>query len=741
MVTNLKKTLAKREQVMNTKISTAVATVLLGSAGMAAAQQATTSATTELSRITVADTVDAGYVATSASSATRTDTPLLETPMAIQIIPSAILEDQQVLTIQDAVKNVSGVQSTQQFYDQFLIRGFSSGYGTTFRDGLQLRGVYGGVDMAFIERIEIAKGPTSMLYGRIEPGGLINQVTKSPKAVAAFSLQQQAGSWGQLRTVADATGKVVEDGTLLYRLIGVYDKGDSFVDNVHHSNWAAAGTLGWHPTSRFDATLQLEHYDSKMAAPSNSAGQVPTIGNRPANLPRHFSTLDPVIWSNFPYTVKRTLFGLDWTFAFNDNWKITNRAHYVDSDENTSQLFVSSFNGVDTFNSRTFSYQPGWVRKTFSGNLDLAGSFATGAVTHTVLVGVDYYSATDDTPGTTGAVAGFPTLNIFAPVYNASLSQLQSLAAAAANNILYRDSVDDTGIYIQDQMSIGEQWSVLFGVRHDEANSGNSLTYGSRSSSCFPNCTGYPFVDLPTTKADSPHLGVVFMPSATTSVYASYSESFGNQYSPRNFFSGVSAPPESGKQYELGLKASLVGGKVTGSVTVFDLYKSNVIGVDTVHPGFLTATGEVRSRGVEIDAVGELTENISLIGNYSYDEALITKDAPAPFGNPGKKYAGVPLSSASLWARYDFAPGAGDGFSAGGGVQWVGQRQGNNSNTYQLPGYARFDAMLGYRTSMFGPRIAAQININNVFDRTYFDATGSYYGAPRSVMGSVRLDF
>jgi iron complex outermembrane receptor protein len=206
-----------------------------------------------------------GYTTSIVSAATKMPTPVLETPMAVQSVSSEVIDDRQITSIQEAVKNVSGVQTpTSVFYDSYMIRGFSTG-ANTFRNGLKTYGVTGTEDMAFVDRVEIAKGPTAMLYGRVQPGGLVNIVTKSPKADPAYSVQQQLGSYSAFRTVGDATGAVNSSKTLLYRVMAVYDKGKSFVDFNQHENKALAAYLAWQPSTRFIANMQYEYYDNKVA--------------------------------------------------------------------------------------------------------------------------------------------------------------------------------------------------------------------------------------------------------------------------------------------------------------------------------------------------------------------------------------------------------------------------------------------------------------------------------------------
>lgn len=692
---------------------------------------------TQLEPLTVKGTAEPAYAAERSRAATKTDVPLLETPMAVQVVPREVIDDRQARTALEVVKNVSGVQSTTQFYDTFLIRGFNSGYGTIFRNGLQLRGIAEAENMAFVDRAEVVKGPASMLYGRIEPGGFVNLVTKKPQEASAYSIEQQVGNWGSYRTTADATGRILDDGSLLYRLIGDFDKADSWVDNTHRNNKAIAATLAWKPNSRFDANLQLEHYDSKMTWIGAS---VPVVGNRPADLPRNFTNLYPESWNTYPYTVKRTLVAFEWNYALNDSWRLTNRFHYLTSKEDQQGVYAGGFDGVESFTTTRFTHSaPNWTRITYGTNFDLTGEIQTGAIKHKLLFGLDWSKFTDDTSGSTGNLAGTAPINIFNPVFNNYLSTLKALEVTDSTNVLWRDWSKDVGFYIQDQITLDDHWDVLLGGRYDRATDAYSTDYGNRSSSCYPNCTGYPIVPYPTDKAFSPRVGLLYKLSNVASLYASYSKSFGSANGRNN--AGEKLAPEIGTQYEAGAKASLMAGRVTASVTLFNLTKRNVAEYDPVEFNPFTV-GEIRSRGLELDIAGQVTQHVSLIGSYTYDQAIITKDTYN--GNQGNRFNGVAPQVLSLWAKYDTSPGAAEGWTIGAGAYVSAQRQGDDANTWQLPGYGRIDAMLGYRTKLGGQRISAQLNVNNLFDKTYFDNGGfgsAAYGAPRAVIGSVKLEF
>lgn len=686
------------------------------------------------------------YKLDNATTATKSNTPILNTPMAVQIVPRAALDDKQVIAAQEAVKFVSGVQMpTTPYYDNFLIRGFDTG-GNTYRNGLHLAGIVGFEDFAFVDHIEIAKGPTAMLYGRVQPGGLVNYITKKPEDIAAYSVQQQFGSWGQIRTTVDATGPLDKDKTLLYRVIGTFDKADSFIDYQHHQNWAGLGELTWRPNTEFEANLQFEHYDQKNTNPGYSAQQIPTIGKRPANLPRNWTQNDPAMWSNFPGKVDRSLIYFDWTYKFADDWKLTQKFHYYTSDEIQSYLLYQGFSAATGLMNRRISYNP-FQRDEFSTNLDLTGEFYTGPLKHKVLLGVDWFSLRSNSYGyneSGSTLNRVPVLNVYNPVYgNIDVAAMWGFINAAGNNVLYNSTSRDTGVYLQDEISLHDRLFLLAGGRYDIAQDAASQIYGAAGSACYPNCDGH-LLYQPTAEKFSPRIGLLYKLSNEVSVYGSYSESFGTSTAAVSF-NNTPFPPQTGVQYEVGVKASLLGGKLTTSLTVFDLYLRNQLTSDPAHTGFFVAVGESRSKGVEFDVAGQVTENVSLIGSYTYDDARVTVDNTVGAGSTlGKQLAGVPYNSASLWVKYDNSPGELTGWFTGAGFVAAGDRQGNITNTMQLPGYVRVDAMVGYRIAVNGVRWTAQINVQNLFDAVYFESsngTYSQYGAPRSVLGSLKAQF
>ena len=229
------------------------------------------------------------------------------------------------------------------------------------------------------------------------------------------------------------------------------------------------------------------------------------------------------------------------------------------------------------------------------------------------------------------------------------------------------------------------------------------------------------------------------------SLYSSYSQSFANSNATALSYDGTPFKPEEAWQYEIGAKASLLDGKITASVAAFDLHRLNVVTADTVHLGYAIAAGEVRSRGVETSVAGQVTDNISVLGNYTYDDVIVVKDSTTGSSAIlGKRWPGTPRHAGNLWAKYDSAPGEREGWSAGAGFNAVGLRGGNNTNAWAMPGYVTFDMLLGYRSVFQGVPFETQFNVRNIGDTKYFEASsGSYanYGAPRTFIGSIKVKF
>ncbi|SJM90081.1 TonB-dependent siderophore receptor [Crenothrix polyspora] len=719
--------------------------------------------TVELPPMTIVDDAEENksYTAYSASTATKTDTPLMQTPVSVQVVPQAVLRDQQATRLQDAVKNVSGVQQTLGSggqYEDFVIRGFGSGVDySRFRNGIRLPAMT--FDLANIEQVEVLKGPAAMLYGRIEPGGMVNVVTRKPQSTPYYSLQQQFGSYDLYRTNLDATGALNADGTLNYRFDLGYTTRNSFRDFVSQERVFVAPSLHWRATPDTDFNLGVEYSHED---PSRADTGLPAIGKRVANLPinRNYSQPDP--FNND--TIESTLVDFNWSHKFNDNWKFTNGvvANLVEYNfRDTPVAYVqTNLEGVANPSVRRGLYFEDFNRDTYTAYFNLNGKFDTFGVKHNVLLGGDYYEQENKNQGFFGlnyaiqhnfadadAMKYFTFVDLNKPNYNQfpfTFNQLDNLRKNTPNDFgLFKSAW--YGLYFQDQLSFfDDKLHILGGGRFDWARQSQGTSFNQN-------------ITMSTSKDDhfSPRVGILYQPWKWLSVYGNYVESFGIN----NVLStGAPLPPELSEQFEAGVKTEWLDGRLTASLAYFNLTKNNI--AKQIDTNRYETIGAARSQGIELDINGQLTDALSLVATYAYTDARITKDFALTFddngkitgsnnGNQGKRLPNVGEHSGSTWLKYAFQDSAMKGLSVGVGAFFASQRQGDSENSYQLPGYVRADTYAAYTMNVGKSRLTAQLNVNNVFDKRYYFAGQPYNTSkafnmvadPLTFMGSLRLEY
>lgn len=676
------------------------------------------------------------------ASSTKDGIPALQNPISVQVVPRQVLDDQQVISVQDAiVGNVSGVQpSGNTWYDGFTIRGFDNS--SIFRNNLATPDTT-HLQTANLQSIEVLKGPAAMLYGRLEPGGAVNLIVKRPLDYRYYSIEQQAGSWGLTRTSVDATGPLTDDKTWLYRLNLSFNHSDSFRNFVTNQDAFVAPTLSWRPTEQLRFNLDVEYQNTNFVADADTG--LPAIGTRPAPLPIGRYLQNPAVTRANPSRMERGLVAYDWTFDFNKDWSLTNRFMYTDLQWAQRITDMSSFD-EPTGIAQLDVWDVNAHRKILNSNLDLKGKFETGPFHHDILLGADYrYDENHDFGYCCDGSSLNAPINAYAPVY-ATTGYVKP-----QNNFYWDFRQSWKGIYGQDTISFfDDRVHVLLGGRHDWASYGYGYSSNSfqEARSFYNSDTGVGFQNA-VDQAWSPRLGLVLQPQPWLSFYANYTRSFGSS----NGFPSPGNPtfsPERGLQWEGGVKAELLDKRLTATLAYYDITKSGV--VQSI-PGtqFSRPVGVVESRGVELDVTGRIDDNWSLIGNYSYDDARIIADAngtPLAGGEQGNRLQNVPRHAGSLWVKYD-ASGEFKGLSLGAGVFAVGQRQGDNQNDFQLPGYARVDTMILYRLPAYlapwAKNVSLQFNIKNLLDTTYYlhsyDRFSIAPGAPRTFLASIRVEF
>ncbi|MEH2291111.1 TonB-dependent siderophore receptor [Nostoc sp.] len=660
------------------------------------------------------------YRVPNASTATGTNTPIRDIPFSIQVVPQEIIRDQQVTRIEEALRNVSGVtyqgSASNRAGADFSIRGFTDA--PILRDGFRRYGVVQApLEVANLERIEVLKGPASILYGAIEPGGLINAVSKQPLSQPFYETELQVGSRGFVRPRFDFSGPLSTDGKVLYRLNGLYQRLDSFSNfDQEDRRIFIAPTLTWKIDDRTDLGISLEYLDNNRPADFG----IPASGNRIADVPRDRIATEP----SDAVTNEYINVGYNLEHRFSQNWKFRNAFRYSSYDYNFNvvALPLSFDEATDTVNRFLASQEGQDDNYTLQANV--VGEFATGSINHTLLFGADYiHSATN-----TFTVLDFTpqALNLFNPVYGVAKPREDTLPPFGGTDT----TSNRWGFYLQDQISLFENLKLLAGIRYD--------TIESKTVN-LPGQVTQPGETTENDHAFTPRVGILYQPSKAISLYASYSESFTPNTT--NTETGQPLEPERGKGYEFGVKTELLDDKVFATLAYFDITKQNVAVTDPNFPLASIASGEQRSRGVEFDVAGEILPGWKIIANYAYIDAEVATDT-----NPelvSNRLYGVPEHSASLWTTYEIRRGNLQGLGVGVGFNYVGERQGDLANSYQADSYFITNAAVFYRRNnwRFG------LNFKNLTDVNYIESVsnlrsgGNNFGEPFTVIGSVSVQF
>jgi iron complex outermembrane receptor protein len=692
------------------------------------------------------DPYNPDYNRTNASTATKTDTPIMETPYSVTVVPQQVLKDKQVIRIEDAVTSVAGVLPSWTNggqSDVFMMRGFQNT--NTYRDGfLQPSALGGGTskrEVANLEQIEVLKGAGSVLYGRSEPGGVINLVTKRPQATSYNSIQQQFGSYGFYRTTADSTGAITPDNKLLYRVNLSYENADSYRDFVKTDSFFLAPSFTWNISDKTQANLDIEY--QKFNNTSDSG--IPPMGARPAPVPINRQTGDPL---NNKNVGDRTYVGANWSHEFNDKWKLTHRfgAEYLDKRTDFTFFFgqpdaVGNLVNVNTdFSNGNRGFNNSIThQQNYYTTLNLNGKFNTSVLEHSTLWGFDYFVI--DNQGAGACCAAYPmnaNFNIFNPTYQTSVNP-----GASAFTTNPKFNQEWYGLYFQDQIKFPFNVYGNVGVRYDNATSTRNSTADG--------------VTMTTDDHFSPRGGLLWKPVGWMSVFGNFSENFGPSNNLFNSPNQKLLPPTLANQWETGVKTEFFNGRLTSSFAYFDLTKTNVAVSDPQFPMLQKAIGEQESRGYEFEVAGEILPGWRTVAAYTHlSYANINKDIQTTYDNDGNaigvnpgltghRMYNTPRNYGSLWNTYEFQNANLRGLKLGAGVIAASQSQGTDANNFQLPGYATLNLMTSYGMKVAGKKLTLQLNANNLLDKTYYSGTntGSMIGvaAPRMFMGSVRLEF
>ena len=674
--------------------------------------------TLELGATEVFGTREQGYRSTIAPTANKSPTPTKETPFSIQTVTRELIEDRGVTTLGEAIRTVPGVTNQVGFgalNDRFRLRGFATE--SNLKNGIR-RSSFASVDeLVNIEQIEVLKGPASALYGRFEPGGVVNLVTKKPQHEQRTQVDVSAGRYDFYRTTLDSTGPLGE--TLDYRLTAAWQDNGSFRDFVNNESKFFSPVLTWQLAPQTSLTFEFE-YACKVADMDRGFG----------NNPRY---LDAPIERNFAEPDTRNsaiskLASVTLDHALTDDWDLHAAIQASDSRLQTSWYAYGFVNGGigGSEDNPTVSRRPqlNHDRQIDATALaEISRSFRTGPINHRLLFGAEYSRDWWDYDSAAGTSS---TIDFNNPVYGTPPSPLSPTGEGRFIN-------DSWALYTQDELSFGsrEQWRLLLGGRFDQIDA-----------SAIDDYYGLSEPSTATFNAFSPRVGITWTPVEALSLYASWSRSMRTELNNGILEGGQLAKPVKGEQFEVGTKLSLLNGRFTPTLAVFDIRRRDGLVADPNDPTFTYSiqVGEQRSKGWELDLPFVVTDRWRLLASYTQLDTTISKDSDG--GLQGNRLANAPQRNASLWSTYDL-PGV-SGLSIGMGANYVGERQANNSNTFTLPSYTRWDSNVTYR---FGQalRYRVQLNVQNLFDKRYYDSGGSfvpmYPGAPRTAMVTLGAAF
>lgn len=646
------------------------------------------------------------------TTALKIDAPLRDIPQTIDVIPDQVIRDQRALSMQDAVRNVAGIgmATGDGQRDQFVIRG-NIAYGDLFIDGVRDDALYFR-DLSNIERIEILKGPASVLYGRGSSGGLINRVSKKP-GTEGGEIVVSYGSWEDKRGEIDL-GHVFTGNDVAVRLTGAIERSDSYRDQGFLRREAIAPSVLFAPSDRTRILLQADYLRDRRVTDNG----IPAFQGRPVDVraSTYYGAANARAVDFSQSEVWSTTATLD--HEFSDTFKLHNALRYYDytlDRQNTIPNVVNEAARTVTLNRQsTDRAEHGWFNQ-----LELSGRFSTGPLEHKLLLGFETgrqskYELRIDR-------ANIATVDLFDPV----LPVLPLEVAGTPGT--HRTGVYKTlGFYAQDMISLGEYWKALAGLRYDRFRQ-----------EVHQRIAGQP--DLARTDTFwSPRIGLVWQPTPAQSYYVSWNKSY--QPSGETFALSTSSAdiaPEKTINREIGAKFDLFDGKLSTTISAFNLKRSDIKATDPILLK-VVPVGVQRTRGIEISAQLELSQGWQAIASYAYLDARIIRSPALDSGVPiqGNRPTLTPVNSASLWLMRSF----GDRFGLGGGVNYVGDRQANLANSVVLPEYITADAMAWARLG----KLKAQLNIRNIFDRDYFvsghGTVGNLNmpGAPRSAMLTLR---
>lgn len=670
-----------------------------------------------------------GNVAKRSATATKTGTPIIETPQSITVVTRNEMDMRSVQHLTEALRYVPGVTVDQFGFDgrgfeYLFMRGFNATTTANFRDGLSnaAKGLFFAefiTDTFGLERVDVLRGPASVLYGRGDAGGIVNRITKRPTAAPIREVEFQYGNFERERFAADL-GVVSKDGTIMMRLVTTALDSDTQVrypntggDRAHNERFYIAPSITFRPNAMTSLTLMGDMLN-------NRSGSSPFYITAPDGRFTNVLQSDPKFAR---YSTNQATFSYQFEHHFNEILTVRQNFRYASQKGRFQDLFALGYNDPDrpTLMDRgTYATNERLNQAVLDTHLQ--AKIATGPVNHTMLLGVDWNQTNAFMRYFEGYNSDYvpPPIDIDDPVYGAQPILRPDLLVQHS-----KQRIDQLGFYIQDQLKY-DNWVLTLSGRHDRLHTKDSDLLNE---SVIRNKNN----------AFTGRAGLTYLFANGIAPYFSYSQSF----MPQPGVDAESKPfdPSRASQYEAGIKFQPTGGKSLYTVAFFDLTKTNALTRDVNDPTgvHLMQTGEVRSRGVELEGRSELLRGLNVISSFTYLDVDNIKDTDFK----GKRPIQVPTTMASGWLDYSFGALGYEwlkGFGLGGGVRYVGSTFNDQDNTSTTPSFTLFDATLRYER---GPMLF-NINASNIFDKHYVSTSffNRYYlGTERTIIGTLTFRF
>ncbi|MBA4272274.1 MAG: TonB-dependent siderophore receptor [Pseudomonas sp.] len=669
-----------------------------------------------------------GYTATRTAAGSKTDTALVEAPRSISVATRQQMEDRGVHSLDDAVRYMPGITASSYGSDTradwLRVRGFEP---TQFLDGLPLpKGVYANPKQETwnLDRLALLRGPASSVYGQTPPGGLLDMVSRRPSDIASSEIQLQYGSDNHRQINFASTGKIDEAGQFLYGISGVVRDSGTQVDHVDNKRYNIAPSLTWNidEDTKFTLLSQFTRDDTGITSQF-----LPIQGTKiksPLGDISHHKNLGDPDWEYYD----RTYYALGYAFEhrLNDTWQFKQNLRYTKSDLSFQALTVGSYPFTEVDDQGNVGRSSTSVDEDisqFAVDNNFQADFATGDIRHTLLLGLDHQRSNTNYTSIFGFSDTTPGTNVINPIYG------QPIVRPARSTAFYdyNQKTYQTGLYVQDQMAL-DQWRLTLGGREDWVHTSTQFINKGDATNTQRD------------KAFSGNAALSYVFDSGFVPYLSYAESF-QPTTGADATSTGSLKPTEGKQWELGIKYQPPGSKTLLSAAVYDLTQKNV-SVNTFVDGvsITSQTGEVKVKGLELEAVSDVTENLKVIAAYTLAKSEVQNGA-----DKGNRLQLMPNQQASLWTDYTWHTGVLDGFGVGAGVRYTGNTYGDKANTWlgKADAYTVFDASVHYDlgrldNSLKGASLA--LNATNLFDKEYISTCDSfycYYGDTRSVVASA----